>query len=179
MEIFFCRHPDVSAFGIWLNSRFKVFVSQTDEQSLREELTKINPTFFTKYRIEIETAKHKYKLSHLTQGDGIQAEIPNKALNIPAGTLGSIVTKADNENKKCAITCNYLFHEEGEHAFPKSLEGIGTWCNTNKENRCDFAAIRIKKAFSEKCVEDRKNDNGQVISKSGHTKETTKKIDKG
>lgn len=157
---------------------------------MREELTKINPTFFTEYNIEIETETLKDKLSHLSQGDGIQANIPNKKQNIRESTLGSIVTKADKENKKCAITCNYSFPEEGERAFPKSFEGMGTCWNTNKENCCDFAAIGIEKAFSEKCDEtfrneDRKKPNGRVISKSVtnvgivHTKETTKKSDKG
>lgn len=173
-----------------MNSSFKVFVTQTDEKALQEELTKMNPTFFTKYNIEIETAKLKDKLSHLTQGDEIQAKIPNKEQKNRAGTLGSIVTKADKENKKCAITCNYSFPEEGERAFPKSFEGMGTRWNTNKENCCDFAAIGIEKAFSEKCDEtfrneDRKKRNGRVISKSVtnvgivHTKESTKKSDKG
>lgn len=130
----------------------------------------MNPTFFTKYNIEIETGKLKDKLLHLMQGDEIQAKIPNKQ-KIHAGTLGGIVTKADDENKKYALTCNHLFPEVGERAYTDKCEDIGACLYTTKEKSCDFAAIEIEKSFSEKCNEtfqneDREITNARVFSES-------------
>lgn len=156
--------PEVHSFGIWWNSSFKVFVNRTDKKRLRDDLTKMNPTFFTKYNIEIETGKLKDKLSHLMQGDEIQAKIPNKEQKFRAGTLGGIVTKADDENKKYALTCHHLFPEVGERAYTEKYEDIGACLYTTREKSCDFAAIEIEKSFSEKCDETFQNEDRKIIN---------------
>lgn len=165
----FCRMPEVHSFGIWWNSSFKIFVNETDENRLRDDLTEMNPTFFTKYNIEIEIGKLKDKL-HFMQGDEILAKIPNKH-NFHAGTLGGIVTKVEDENKKYALTCNHLFPKIGERAYTEKYEDMGACLYTTTEKSCDFAAIEIEKSFSEKCDEsfqneDRKLTNARVFSES-------------
>nr|XP_034319273.1 uncharacterized protein LOC117687156 [Crassostrea gigas] len=167
---FLFRNPGVHSFGIWWNSSFKVFVNETDVKRLRDDLTKMNPSFFTKYKMEIETGKLKDKLLHLMQGDEIQAKIPNEQ-KFHAGTLGGIVTKADDEKKKYALTCHHLFPEVGERAYTEKFEDIGACLYTTREKSCDFAAIEIDKSFSEKCNEtfqneDRKITNARLFSES-------------
>lgn len=161
-----CRRPEVHSFGIWWNSSFKIFVNKTDEKRLRDDLTSMNSTFFTKYNIEIECGRLKDKLSQLQQGDEIQAKIPNESddQNFHAGTLGGIVTKAINRSQKFALTCNHLFPKVGERAYNENFEDIGACFFTTNESSCDFAAIEIEESFAEKCDETFQNEDGKIAN---------------
>lgn len=107
-SIFICRRPDVHSFGIWRNSSFKVLVKKTDDNALKRELTKVNPTFFETYNLEVEKGKLENKHTKMMQGDSIQAKIRNEDGNYCKGTLGGFVTKSDEEGKKYALTCNHI-----------------------------------------------------------------------
>lgn len=158
------RMPDVHSFGIWGSSSFRIFVNKTDEKRLRDDLIKMSPTFFNQYKIEIENGKLQDKLTHLMQGDEIQAKILNDDQNFHTGTIGGIVTKAKDKSTKFALTCNHLFPKVGERAYNENLEDIGDCLFTTKENSCDFAAIEIKKSFSEKCDETFQNEDRKIIN---------------
>lgn len=168
-SIFFCRRPDVHSFGIWRNSSFKVLVKKTDENMLRSELTKKNPTFFETYNLEVEKRKLDNKQTLMMQGDSILAKIRNKDGNFCKGTLGGFVIKSDEEQKKYALTCNHIFPEVDEPAYNQDLENIGSCLFTTREQSCDFAAIEIEQSFADKCDvyvkrEDRKKTNARVYS---------------
>lgn len=158
------RIPGVHSFGIWGSSSFKIFVNKSDEKSLRDGLTKMNPTFFNNYKIEIENGKLQDKLTYLMQGDEIQAKIPNDDQKCHTGTLGGIVTKANDKSRKFALTCNHLFPKVGERAYNENLEDIGACLFTTDKNSCDFAAIEIEKSFSEKCDETFQNEDRKIIN---------------
>lgn len=158
------RMPDVHSFGIWESSSFRIFVNKTDEKRLRDDLIKMSPTFFNQYKIEIANGKLQDKLTHLMQGNEIQAKILNDDQNFHTGTIGGIVTKAKDKSKKFALTCNHLFPKVGERAYNENLEDIGDCLFTTKENSCDFAAIEIKKSFSEKCDETFQNEDRKIIN---------------
>lgn len=163
-SIFICRRPDVHSFGIWRNSSFKVLVKKTDDSELKSELTKVNPTFFETYNLEVEKGKLENKHTNMMQGDSIQS-------NYCKGTLGGFVTKSDEEGKKYALTCNHIFPEVDEPAYNHDLENIGSCKFTTREQSCDFAAIEIEQSFVDKCDvcvtrEDRKKTNARVYAES-------------
>lgn len=165
------RNPDVHSFGIWRNSSFKVFVKKTDEDKLRDELIKVNPNFFEMFNLEIEKRKFEDKQTDAMQGDVILAEIQDGGGNYRQGTLGGFVITTDEERKLYALTCNHIFPEKGKQAFTGNVEEIGTCSFTTRENTCDFAAIEIKKSFSENCdetfhKEDSGKTNAHVFSKN-------------
>lgn len=59
---FFTRRSDVEAYSMVTNSLLKVFVKKsTNEEEMQNNLKKLNPTFFTKCRLQIETGKFKKK----------------------------------------------------------------------------------------------------------------------
>lgn len=50
------RRSDVTGFGIWGCSAFKIFVKMAnDDEILKRELIKLNKNFFEKYQLKIET----------------------------------------------------------------------------------------------------------------------------
>lgn len=170
-SIFICRRPDVHSFGIWRNSSFKVLVKKTDDNALKSELTKVNPTFFETYNLEVEKGKLENKHTKMMQGDSIQANIRNEDGNYCKGTLGGFVTKSDEEGKKYALTCNHIFPVVDEPAYNQDLENIGSCMFTTREQSCDFAAIEIEQSFVDKCDvcvtrEDRKKTNARVYAES-------------
>lgn len=53
---FVFRRSDVTGFGIWGCSAFKIFVKMAnDDEILKRELIKLNKNFFKKYQLKIET----------------------------------------------------------------------------------------------------------------------------
>lgn len=138
---------------------------------LKSELTKMNPTFFEMYNLEVEKRKLVDKPTKMMQGDSIIAQTGNENGNCCTGTLGGFVTKSDEESKKYALTCNHIFPEVNEPAYNQYLESIGSCLFTTREQSCDFAAIEIQQPFSDKCDvcvtrEDRKKTNARVYAGS-------------
>lgn len=156
--------PDVNSFGIWRNSSFKVFVKKTiDVNELEHALKKLDKNLFEKYNLEIVKGR-LVALETLKQGDFVSRKEDGKYY---AGTLGGFVTKADDERKIYALTCNHVFPKEKLLAYADNPEkDIGTCVFTKNDSSCDFAAIEIKGSFSNKCdVALRREDNKQITAK--------------
>lgn len=153
----------VNAFGIWKNSSFKVFVKlSTDKDILKDELTKLNRHFFTKYQLEIENGKLVEKRT-LKQGDPVMPELPTRGEKYATGTLGGFVTKTDNMRKIYALTCNHVLPNKNTPTYAKfshEFKEIGTCVFTTREKSCDFAAVKINESVSDQCdVNFRRDDN--------------------
>lgn len=62
LSFFFYRRNDVEAYSMITNSLLKVVVQKsTDEKELQNEVEKLNPKFFTKYRLQIVEGKFMKK----------------------------------------------------------------------------------------------------------------------
>lgn len=167
------RSLDVSSFGLWRSSSFKVFVKKnTHEERLKDDLMNLSPNFFAKYHLEIEKRKMVMKQT-LKQGDSILAKTQRDDEKYCEGTLGGFVTKVGDNTKIFALTCNHLFAETHQPAYmedDQNLKEIGFCVFTTREKSCDFAAIEIKEALANECDialrrEDKKKTNAKVNTK--------------
>lgn len=171
MQITFVyRRPDVSSFGIWRNSLFKVFVKKTiNVDELEHELKELDHVFFRKYNLEVVKGE-LVQLNTLKQGDSLLPNPPTKHGTYYAGTLGGFVTKTDDERKIYAVTCSHLFEKENQLAYTVNpVDGAIGKCVftcTTKDKFYDFAAIEIVGSLSSKCdVALRREDTKKISAK--------------
>ena len=155
---------DVNSFGTWYNSEFKVFVKKyANKRKLHERLNRLNPEFFKKYNLRIETREIVFKPA-MRQGDAILPQQPNETGLFRAGTLGGFVTNIDDPQQKYALTCGHIFPEINLPAFADSsleFRQIGTSVFTKREIYCDFAAIKINEYASSYCDTTFRNEKGE------------------
>lgn len=156
---------DVNAFGIWLNSSLKVFVKKnTDEKKMKQELMKINKTFFEKFQLKIEEKKLVQKRT-LLQGD----QIMTNQTNGRSATLGGFVREINNKRKIYALTCHHMFPRKRQLAYTDSSEEMGACVFTTTDNACDFAAVEINDSFSDKCDLAIRRDDGKRVNAKVYT----------
>lgn len=123
----FCySKSEVTSFGLWENSRFKVFVKkETKIKTLRDEIEAMDTLFLRIHKLEIESKKLVGKFN-MKQGDILLSSPSDNAKKSSAGTLGVFVTKPNDPESKYALTCNHLFPEE------TFLLMLVLLCNVNK-----------------------------------------------
>lgn len=133
----------------------------------------INQPFFKEYHLEIEKSRLVEKWT-MKQGDHILHTPPNEEGKCYAGTLGGFVSKNDNEKMIYALTCNHVFPSQNQSAYADvshNYTEIGKCVFTTREKSCDFAAVKIKDSFINKCDvtfrrEDKKKTNAKVYTEN-------------
>nr|XP_022304803.1 uncharacterized protein LOC111111906 isoform X2 [Crassostrea virginica] len=148
-------NPDVTSFGIWQHSSFKVFVKKaTDKEILRKEIEALNEEFFKIYTLKIENKRIKEELT-MKQGDFLLREPRHDKEHVNAGTLGGFVIKPNDPESKFALTCSHLFPNENQTAFAGASLQLQHYKNIGKcvfaIRERDFAAIEIDESVSNEC----------------------------
>ena len=85
---------------------------------LREEIQKINSSFFKEYTQEVENREFHVKKFMIRQGDSILTSSSTENIDESnRGTLGGFVTKEDDPNTKYALTCEHVIPFDEGMAF--------------------------------------------------------------
>lgn len=166
----------MNSFGIWENATFKVFLKKGANNSmLREEIQKINSSFFKEYTLKVETREFHVKKFTIRQGDAILTSSRNVDNDdSKKGTLGGFVTKEDDPNTKYAITCEHVIPFEDGSAYTSYTPVTRIGDCVYKSKIKDFAAIKIEESITNNCDttfrrDDHKKTNARVYK--DHIKE--------
>lgn len=131
---------------------------------MKQELMKINKTFFEKFQLKIEEKKLVQKRT-LLQGD----QIMTNQTNGRSATLGGFVREINNKRKIYALTCHHMFPRKRQLAYTDSSEEMGACVFTTTDNACDFAAVEINDSFSDKCDLAIRRDDGKRVNAKVYT----------
>lgn len=131
---------------------------------MKQELMKINKTFFEKIQLKIEETKLVQKRT-LLQGDPIMTNQTNRR----SATLGGFVREINNKRKIYALTCHHMFPRKTQLAYTDSLEEMGACVFTTNDNACDFAVVEINDSFSDKCDLAIRRDDGKKVNAKVYT----------
>ncbi|XP_078332507.1 uncharacterized protein LOC144625494 isoform X3 [Crassostrea virginica] len=136
--------PNVKAFGIWNKSRFNVFVNNKKlSKEIRNKLHQLNPFFFMKYKLEIETFLKSpnrelvanYALTDLQIKTGIS---DRRMFEVPLPNLEK--TMKDNPfTTSRKHQHEHSFAEETEPLQPKDNE----LCLSERKNHDNFGTSKV------------------------------------
>ena len=157
------RQDDVTSFGLWKHSRFRVCIRKSaDQEKMKNNLNELNRGFFENYQLFFETTSFVEKLT-MRQGDCIVRKENEKHFE---GTLGGFVQEHTDSRKIYGLTCHHLFPDITSSAFADDplQSQIGTCVFTTREKSSDFAAIKMHKIAN--CdLKFRDEDENQTIAR--------------
>ncbi|XP_065923825.1 uncharacterized protein [Magallana gigas] len=142
------RSLDVSSFGLWRSSSFKVFVKKnTHEERLKDDLMNLSPNFFAKYHLEIEKRKMVMKQT-------LKQETHQPAY------------MEDDQNLKEIGFCVFTTRE-------KSCDFAAIEIKEALANECDIALRREDKKKTNAKVNTKRLENVGIVHKIGKATDVT------
>lgn len=136
-----CSDPNVKAFGFWYISNFKVLVKKiANENEIRKKLFKLNPLFFEKYELEIETCLE----SPNTDPENYASDLQTKTGTTDRRMVKITLSNLKKRTKEKSFTTSRIHeheHSSAEETYPLQPQD-DKLCLSDRNTDDDFVSSK-------------------------------------